>query len=100
MRSFPSTVSMNPAELERLARKRAGMRMGWIIHAAAFVAVNLLLAFIALGNGQRWAIFPFLGWGLGLAIHGAVVLLALPGTALMERMVQRERERLAQRDPW
>jgi hypothetical protein len=42
-----------------------------------------------------------LGWGLGLAIHGAVVFLTLPGSGLHERLLQQERARLqAQRDPW
>lgn len=87
--------------LERLARKRAGMRLGWLIHASVFVAVNLLLAALSLASGRAWAIYPFLGWGLGLAIHGAVVLAAMPGGGLMERLVQQERARLAARDdPW
>ena len=89
------------AELERLARKRAGMRLGWLIHAGVFIAVNLLLATLSYASGRGWAIFPFLGWGLGLAIHGAVVLAAMPGGSLMERLVQQERARLAARhDPW
>jgi hypothetical protein len=88
-------------QLERLARRRAGMRMGWLIHAAVFVAVNLLLAALSLLGGRGWAIYPFLGWGLGLAIHGAVVLAAMPGGGLMERLLQQERQRLAGRnDPW
>jgi hypothetical protein len=96
-----ATLNLSDDQIERLARKRAGMRMGWIIHAAVFVAVNALLAFIALGSGRTWAIYPFLGWGLGLAIHGAVVLAALPGSGLMERLVNEERRRLAaRRDPW
>lgn len=92
---------MSDLEIERLARKRAAMRMGWWIHATAFVAVNLLLAVLSFGSGRSWAVFPFVGWGIGLAIHGLVVLAALPGGGLMERMVQQERRRLAaQRDPW
>lgn len=88
-------------QLERLARKRAGMRLGWLIHAGVFVAVNLLLAALSSLGGRAWAIYPFLGWGLGLAIHGAVVLAAMPGGGLMERLVRQERRRLAaQRDPW
>jgi hypothetical protein len=96
-----ANLKLSEAELERLARKRAGMRAGWIIHAAVFVAVNAMLAFIALSAGRSWAIYPFLGWGLGLAIHGAVVLAALPGSGWMEDLVARERERLTgRRDPW
>jgi hypothetical protein len=94
-------MTASDLELERLARKRAGMRMGWLIHATVFVAVNALLAFLSLSSGRGWAIYPFLGWGIGLAIHGAVVLAALPGGGLMERMVDQERRRLmAQREPW
>ena len=92
--SFP----LPDEELERLARKRAGMRMGLAIHATVFVCVNLMLAGISLLSGRYWAMFPFFGWGLGLAIHALVVTMS--GGGLMERMVQRERERLAARDAW
>ena len=96
-----ANLPLQDSHLERLARKRAGMRLGWLIHAGVFVAVNLLLAALSLLSGRAWALYPFLGWGLGLAIHGAVVLAALPGGGLMERLVQQERERLgAQKDPW
>jgi len=95
-------TSMQNDDIERLARKRAGMRLGWLIHATVFILVNMLLVGLSLMSGRTWAIYPFLGWGLGLAIHGTVVLLALPGgSSLMERLVQHERSRLAlQRDPW
>jgi hypothetical protein len=94
-------MTRSPIEIERIARKRAGMRMGWLIHAGVFLAVNTLLAVLSYSHGRGWAIYPFLGWGIGLAIHGAVVLAALPGAGLMERMVEAERRRLAsQRDPW
>lgn len=88
-------------DLERLARKRAALRMGWLIHATVFIAVNLLLAGLSAASGRHWAIFPFMGWGLGLAIHGAVVFLATGGFGLHERLLQQERNRLnLQRDPW
>lgn len=83
-----------PADLERLARQRAGMRLGWLIHATVFVAVNLLLVVISASAGRHWAVFPFLGWGLGLAIHGVVVWLAAGGGGLQQRMVEHERARL------
>ena len=92
---------MNPDNLEREARRRAGARMGWIIHAVVYVAVNLLLASLSAMSGRGWAIYPALGWGLGLAIHGAVVYLAIGGGGLAQRLVEQERRRLvAQRDPW
>lgn len=97
-----TTHSLQDADdLERLARRRAGMRLGWLIHASVFVAVNALLAVLSLSSGRAWAIYPFLGWGLGLAIHGIVVSVAMPGGGVMERLVERERRQLrARRDAW
>lgn len=86
-----------PDELEKLARKRAGMRMGWFIHLLVFVSVNLLLAIVSAASGEPWMIAPSLGWGLGLAIHGAVVFLRSGGSGLHEALVARERERLVSR---
>lgn len=88
-------------ELEQLARKRAGAKMGWYIHATVFVIVNLMLAALSAMSGRHWAVFPAFGWGLGLAIHGVVVFLVTGGGGLHARLVQRERQRLSlQRDPW
>lgn len=92
------TNTLTP-DLERQARRRAGLRMGWIIHASVYVVVNLGLAAMAFASGRHWAVFPLLGWGLGLAIHGAVVLLASPGAALHQRLLEQGRARLS-RDPW
>ena len=89
------------SRLERLARKRAGAKLGWYIHATVYVAVNLLLAGLAAMSDRQWVMFPALGWGLGLALHGLVVFVVTGGAGLHERLVQHERERLAlQRDPW
>jgi hypothetical protein len=88
-------------DLDQLARKRAGAKLGWYIHALVYVAVNLMLALLALSAGRHWAVFPAFGWGLGLAIHGLVVWLAMPGGGLMARLVAQERRQLdLQRDPW
>jgi hypothetical protein len=97
-----SNACILPADdLERLARRRAGIRMGWYVHALVYVAVNTFLALLSALGGHSWAIFPAFGWGIGLAIHGFVVYVALGGGGLHERLLERERRRLApQRDPW
>ena len=83
-------------DIDRLARKRAGAKLGWYLHTLVYVLVNLVLfAMSRHGWGQRpWSVFPLLGWGLGLALHGVSVFLLGTGSGLRERMVQRERERL------
>lgn len=83
---------MKTQDLERLARRRAGMKLGWYLHASVYVLVNLFLFTVAQRSGHSWAVFPAMGWGLGLLIHGAVVF--LHGSSLFENQVERERERL------
>lgn len=87
---------LSPEEIDRLARKRAGAKLGWYAHALVYVCVNLMLfAMSEYGFGsRRWSIFPVLGWGLGLALHGISVFVLGQGSGLRERLVQRERERL------
>lgn len=87
---------LSPEEIDRLARRRAGAKLGWYAHAAIYVVVNLgLLAMSEYGMGaRRWTVFPVLGWGLGLALHGISVFVLGAGSGLRERMVRRERERL------
>lgn len=87
---------LSPEEIEHLARRRAGAKMGWYVHATVYVLVNALLVAIShYGFGHRpWSVFPVLGWGIGLALHGVSVFVLGKGSALRERMVEREREHL------
>ena len=94
---------LTPEEIEHLAQKRAGAKLGWFVHAAVYIAVNLVLfAISAQGFGHRnWSIFPVLGWGVGLLLHGVSVWLLGTGSTVRETLVRRERERLrrsAERD--
>jgi hypothetical protein len=87
---------LHPDQIERLAHKRAGAKLGWYFHAALYVVVNLFIFAVSrYGFGTRpWSVFPLLGWGLGLALHGISVFLVGAGGGLRERLVQKERERL------
>jgi hypothetical protein len=90
------TDRLSSEEIERLARKRAGAKIGWYIHAAVYLVVNVglfLMSDAALGQ-RRWSLGPVLGWGLGLALHGVSVFVLGQGSEMRERMVQRERDRL------
>ncbi|MFY3383689.1 2TM domain-containing protein [Paracidovorax sp. MALMAid1276] len=80
---------------ERLARRRAAAKLGWLTHATVYALVNTLLLTVSLAGGRGWALFPLLGWGLGLAVHGAVVFLATGGAGIYDRMLRAERERIA-----
>ncbi len=92
------STPLTPEEIDRLARKRAGAKLGWYTHATLYVLVNLFLYFMS-ANGEAmgrrpWSIYPAMGWGLGLALHGIAVFVLGTGSGLRERMVRRERESL------
>ena len=92
-------MPMTPEDLDRLARRRANAKLGWYLHAVAFVLVNaLIFSMSRYAFGPRpWSVDPLLGWGLGLVLHGVSVFLLGSGSGLRERMVQREREALQRR---
>jgi hypothetical protein len=84
-------------DLQRIARRRVKAKIGLYIHATVYIAVN---AFLALVQSQTtpqyaWALWPAAGWGLGLAIHAAVVLLGNSG--VRERMEAEELRKLESR---
>ena len=87
---------LTPEDIDRLARKRAGAKLGWYVHASVYVCVNLFLfAMSEYAFGQRaWSVKPLLGWGVGLALHGIAVWFLGAGGEFREGMVQKERERL------
>ena len=88
---------MEHDQLVRLARRRAGMKFGFFIHLAVFIAVNTLLYVINQQTtpGHAWFPLPLGGWALGLTIHGLAVYLS--GSGLRERMVEDELRKLESR---
>lgn len=95
------TTPLSDDDIDRLARRRAGAKLGWYIHATVYVVVNLFLFAMseyALGS-RRWSIYPLLGWGVGLVLHGVSVFVLGAAGGLRERMVEKERERLRRGQP-
>ena len=83
-------------EIERIARKRAGAKLGWYIHASLYLLVNAVIFSLSTqGLWHRpWSAAPALGWGLGVVLHGIAVFALGTGSSLREHLVQKERERL------
>ena len=77
------------------ATRRVEERMGFYIHATAYVLVNAVLIAINLtkNSDDLWFFWPLMGWGIGLAAH-AIRVFGSPGTSrLKERMIDRELRR-------
>ena len=87
---------LSPEQIEKIANRRAGAKLGWYLHAVVYVLVNLFIFAISrYGFGTRpWSVYPLLGWGLGLALHGVSVFMLGRHGGFRERLVQQERERI------
>lgn len=90
----PIPVTPPSPELERLARKRAGAKLGFYAHALIYLVVMTGLSLLAFSQGKTWSLWPAVGWGFGLLMHGLRVFGWGPGSALRERMTRRELEKL------
>lgn len=89
-----TTPALSP-ELERQARRNVALRFGWLVHATVFALVN---AALWLGGARPgWMGLPTGGWVIGLLVHGAVVWLHPVGSAVRQRMLDAERQRLQRR---
>ncbi|MFL5297190.1 MAG: 2TM domain-containing protein [Phenylobacterium sp.] len=82
-------------DLRRRAERRADLKLSFRAHVIAYVLVNAGLVAINLiqtPNGYFWAIWPIIGWGLGLAAH-FVAVYHFAGD-VRERAVETELRRL------
>lgn len=95
MNTTPNTLLTNTTDIDRLARRRVGARLGWFTHATVYLLVMGGLTAMALWQGRQPPVVGALFWGMGLAIHGLRTFIGDAGTALRERMVAAERQRLA-----
>ena len=61
----------NPEAYEE-AKKRVEAKIGFYVHLAVYLGVNVLLIVINLTTSPRylWFIWPLFGWGIGLFFHG------------------------------
>ena len=74
-----STVPDDRNRYQR-ARRRARQIRGFYLHAAIFVAVNILLHVINFMTAPKvyWAFWPLFGWGIGLLAHGLATYRWMP----------------------
>jgi hypothetical protein len=63
-----STIQNRDPQLWQLAQTRASFKMNAIVYS--LVNAFLVLIWYLTGRGYCWPIWPIIGWGLGMAIHG------------------------------
>ncbi len=79
------------------ARRRVTKVKGFYKHFTSWLLFSVFFIFMNLASGERefWAIFPIMGWGIGVAFH-AIGVFGVPGLGKdwEERLVEREIERI------
>jgi hypothetical protein len=77
------------------ARRRATARYDFYGHAAVLAAVMLFLLAIDLvtSPGTLWVHWPFMAWGLAVALHAARVFLMSDRASVIDAMTEQELSR-------
>ena len=81
-------------EMRRLAVRRADMKLAFRSHLMAYVGVNggLVALNLITSPDYFWAIWPMLGWGIGLGAHAMSVY--MNGEGIRDRLIEDELEKL------
>ena len=91
---------MERQEVYEKARKRVEAKIGFYIHLAVYLGVNLLLIIINILTAPEylWFKWPLMGWGIGLFFHGLGVFASFKGDSIKERMIEKEMETMRRKE--
>jgi uncharacterized oligopeptide transporter (OPT) family protein len=88
---------MENEETFQRARKRVEAKIAFYIHLAVYILVDILLIIINLLTSPHylWFIWPLMGWGIGIFLHGMVTFLFLGRrfSEIKDRMIEKEMKR-------
>jgi hypothetical protein len=88
---------MENQEAYQKAKARVEAKLGFYIHLAVYVGVNILLVIVNLLSSPQylWFKWPLIGWGIGLCFHALGVFVFSGGASIKERMIEKEMKREA-----
>lgn len=74
------------------ARRRAETKYAFFVHAGVYAAVMVLLVAINLvtSPGVLWFIWPMIGWGFAVALHGMRAFLLADRAVVIDAMTKHE----------
>jgi len=83
---------MENKETYQRAKKRVEAKIGFYIHFAVYIAVNILLLIINVSTSPQslWFKWPLIGWGIGVFFHALTVFVFSGGSAIKEQMIEKE----------
>ena len=82
---------MENRDAYRRAKKRAEAKLGFYLHLAAYIIVNIMLIIINLSTSTYylWFKWPLIGWGIGVLFHAMGAFVFSGGSLFRERMIER-----------
>ncbi len=85
---------MENHEAYQRAKKRVEAKMGFYMHLAVYIGVNILLIIINLITSPQhlWFIWPIFGWGIGVFFHGMSIFVfsGRKFKGIKEMMIEKE----------
>ena len=83
---------MDDQELYQKARLKAESKIRFYVHFAVYLGVNIILLIINLKTSpsRLWFLYPFVGWGLALCLHGLKVLGVFDFSEKKRQLVEKE----------
>ena len=88
---------MTQSDAYAKARGRAKAKYEFFVHASVYAAVMVLLVLINLvtSPGEIWFVWPLIGWGFAVVLHGVRVFLLEDKNVVIEKLTERELRRSA-----
>ena len=88
-----SNHNLTDEKLYQLATKRLALKKAFFVHLIIYISVMLLLVVINLSfSSTLWFVYPLLGWGIGVAIHGFMTYSKISLSS--QHKIQREIEKI------
>ena len=74
------------------ARERAEAKYRFFVHAGVYTAVMVLLVVINLLTSPQvvWFVWPLIGWGFAVALHGVRVFLLADKNVIIDALTKHE----------
>ena len=74
------------------AKKKVETRMSFYTHLAVYLVVITMLTIlnVTVAGDYFWAIWPMIGWGSGVIIHGLSTFVFDSQSSLKERLIAKE----------
>jgi hypothetical protein len=77
------------------AKKKVEALIGFYTHLAVYLAIITLLTVLNLtvAGNYFWAMWPMIGWGSGVIVHGLSTFVFDTKSSLKERMIEKEMQK-------